>query len=228
MNQIQTFDEYVALSAQTSPVEQIRKIVCQKHCNQAEPKYVALQHLDHGQLGLDTEIGELADVEKKMVYRGHALDRINLLEECGDIYWYLAEIHRAAKVLYPSHAIMLDAEQRSAWATDFKRGVLREVCIAGRRLSGQIDLVLHHGGEYNSAARYEINKMYGAHTYSMPYMIALMNRLIQDHDCTPQKVWQANLVKLRVVRYADGQFSAESSNARDVEAERKALEEILR
>ena len=44
----------------------------------------------HGIVGICTEAGELADVYKKHVFYGRALDAANVREEIGDICWYLA------------------------------------------------------------------------------------------------------------------------------------------
>ena len=43
----------------------------------------------HGAIGLATESGELLDQLKKHVYYGKELDVTNLVEELGDLYWYL-------------------------------------------------------------------------------------------------------------------------------------------
>jgi NTP pyrophosphatase (non-canonical NTP hydrolase) len=49
----------------------------------------------HGAIGLSTEAGELLDACKKMLFYGRPLDRLNVIEELGDIEWYL-ELIRAA------------------------------------------------------------------------------------------------------------------------------------
>jgi NTP pyrophosphatase (non-canonical NTP hydrolase) len=41
-------------------------------------------------LGLTGEAGEVADLIKKTVGHGHALDRDKVLEEVGDVLWYVA------------------------------------------------------------------------------------------------------------------------------------------
>lgn len=48
--------------------------------------------LMHGAIGLTTEAGEFIDALKKHVFYGKELDRVNLSEEMGDIFWYLAII----------------------------------------------------------------------------------------------------------------------------------------
>lgn len=44
----------------------------------------------HSAMGLSTEAGELLDAVKKHVYYGKELDKVNLFEEVGDLFWYLA------------------------------------------------------------------------------------------------------------------------------------------
>lgn len=40
-------------------------------------------------LGLTGESGEVADIIKKYLYHGHALDKTKLKSELGDILWYI-------------------------------------------------------------------------------------------------------------------------------------------
>lgn len=46
--------------------------------------------LFHSALGLAGEAGEFADAVKKSYIYGQTLNRINLLEEIGDVMWYCA------------------------------------------------------------------------------------------------------------------------------------------
>jgi len=52
-----------------------------------------LIRLLHGSMGLVTESGEFMDAIKKHLFYGKPLDKINLIEESGDLFWYLAIIH---------------------------------------------------------------------------------------------------------------------------------------
>jgi len=45
----------------------------------------------HAALGLATEVGEFVDALKKHIFYGAPFDRINAIEELGDILWYVAE-----------------------------------------------------------------------------------------------------------------------------------------
>lgn len=44
----------------------------------------------HGAIGISGEAGELMDAVKKHVLYGKELDRANVLEESGDILWYMS------------------------------------------------------------------------------------------------------------------------------------------
>ena len=51
----------------------------------------------HGALGLCTEVGELQDAIKKMFY-GRNLDKNNIIEELGDIEWYMVGIRSVLEI----------------------------------------------------------------------------------------------------------------------------------
>jgi NTP pyrophosphatase (non-canonical NTP hydrolase) len=54
------------------------------------PEGVNLARLIHAALGACTETGELQDMIKKHIIYGKPFDAVNILEECGDVLWYLA------------------------------------------------------------------------------------------------------------------------------------------
>ena len=49
-------------------------------------------------MGLCGESGETIDIVKKHFFHGHELDRKHLIEEMGDVAWYLAELATALEV----------------------------------------------------------------------------------------------------------------------------------
>ena len=49
-----------------------------------------MKRLLHGGIGLATESGELLDALKKHIFYGKDLDKVNLAEELGDLFWYIA------------------------------------------------------------------------------------------------------------------------------------------
>ena len=54
--------------------------------------------LINGVMGLCGESGEAIDIVKKHLAQGHDLDREHLIQELGDIAWYLAETASALDV----------------------------------------------------------------------------------------------------------------------------------
>ena len=52
----------------------------------------------HGAIGLATEAGEMLDAIKRALFYGAELDRTNLIEELGDLEWYMAVIRDALGV----------------------------------------------------------------------------------------------------------------------------------
>ncbi len=52
----------------------------------------------HGAIGLATEAGEMLDAVKRALFYGADLDRTNLIEELGDLEWYMAVIRDALGV----------------------------------------------------------------------------------------------------------------------------------
>jgi NTP pyrophosphatase (non-canonical NTP hydrolase) len=65
-------NEYQELSKRTMPNKDFRK----DNCNYA--------------LGLVSESGEVGDIIKKYVFHGHSLDRMELMNELGDVLHYLS------------------------------------------------------------------------------------------------------------------------------------------
>ena len=56
------------------------------------------QTLTNGAMGLCGEAGEVSDIVKKHLFQGHALNREKLIEELGDVAWYIAETAYALDV----------------------------------------------------------------------------------------------------------------------------------
>ena len=58
----------------------------------------------HATIGVNTEAGEMIDAVKKSMFYGKELDTVNILEEAGDILWYLA-------ILFDELGTTFEAEQ---------------------------------------------------------------------------------------------------------------------
>jgi len=55
-----------------------------------------LARILHGMIGAATEVGELQDAVKKHLIYAKPLDMVNVMEECGDILWYVSLTLHAA------------------------------------------------------------------------------------------------------------------------------------
>jgi len=58
----------------------------------ANPKLDKEKKLINAALGLGGESGEVQDVIKKHLAQGHALNVEKIVDEAGDVLWYLAEL----------------------------------------------------------------------------------------------------------------------------------------
>ena len=79
-NSTMNFDIYQALAQRTSNTT----------CSTSK--------LVNGVMGLNGESGECIDIVKKAEFQGHNLDTDKLIDELGDVLWYIAEICTALNV----------------------------------------------------------------------------------------------------------------------------------
>jgi NTP pyrophosphatase (non-canonical NTP hydrolase) len=59
-----------------------------------------LQQLIHAHFGMSSETGEIGDALKKHLIYCQPLDVENLVEECGDLLWYISMMLTAADVTF--------------------------------------------------------------------------------------------------------------------------------
>lgn len=79
--QVMTPEEYVKLAKNTD---------VQDYTHVVERISALAPELLHAMLGITSESGEVADQFKRHLIYGKELDRINLMEEIGDLFWYCA------------------------------------------------------------------------------------------------------------------------------------------
>lgn len=53
--------------------------------------FTPLDKVRNGCYGLNGEAGECIDLLKKHEFQGHPFDRAKMIEELGDVLWYIAE-----------------------------------------------------------------------------------------------------------------------------------------
>ncbi len=75
------------------PSEYIKSAICTEPIKYNETLTKGLSpRVEHGVIGLVTESGELMDAVKKAKYYGKEIDTVNIVEEMGDLMWYMAII----------------------------------------------------------------------------------------------------------------------------------------
>lgn len=57
----------------------------------ANPKLTNIEKLRNGCYGLCGEAGECIDILKKHEFQGHELNEEKLIDELGDVLWYIAQ-----------------------------------------------------------------------------------------------------------------------------------------
>ncbi len=62
------------------------------------PKLTKEDVLLNGVMGLCGESGEVIDILKKHLHQGHPLNKEKMVEEIGDVCWYIAELAQALDV----------------------------------------------------------------------------------------------------------------------------------
>lgn len=72
-----------------------------------------------GAFGLAGEAGEVIDLIKKHLFHGHPLDHDKLTRECGDVFWYLACICRAAGIELDEVAAVNIAKLKARYGDEF-------------------------------------------------------------------------------------------------------------
>lgn len=83
----------------------------------------------HATMGLCTESGELTDQLKKHLFYGKELDRVNLIEEAGDLLWYLAILFDELNTSFEEVMSSNNAKLRSRYPNKFtpKRATQRDL-----------------------------------------------------------------------------------------------------
>ena len=98
----------------------------------------------HGAIGICTEGGELLDAYKKNLFYGKPLDKANLLEECGDVLWYLNAVLKSQGFTF-EQAMEVNVKKLQA---RYKKGTFTEEDAINRDLNKETE-VLEEGANVN-------------------------------------------------------------------------------
>lgn len=162
----------------------------------------------HAQIGMLTELGELGDLIKREFAYGKEFDRINLLEEVGDIFWYLVLYCDEKQI----HARKLDDTLLSCAACyqgtpESDEKMLR---LLGATISMMAADELLELDSYDIVARVEASVM-------------LLYAFLVKYDFTVEQCLIANDAKLE--KRTGKAYNREAILNRDTDAERQILEQ---
>ena len=165
----------------------------------------------HGALGVFTEAGELCDALKKATFYGRA-DKVNLVEEIGDCFWYLAILGNAAGFT------MADLVNRAA-----------ELPYENTPKNTLLANLGYHAGQLLLDANRGVYTIAGLEwsdiEHSVRHTMALLVALLALVDVTVEECLALNIAKL-MKRYPT-KFNEEQAVSRDTDAERTLLEKGL-
>lgn len=175
-----------------------------------------MSRIDHAAKGLNTEVAELA--EALFAYEsGKTLDRVNLVEEAGDVYWYSALMIRTLGVTFEEAAGRRD---QNLMAYPGIPSLHHRVLFAQLGLTieqGRIEDLLKKSAVYGKPLnREELIQRMGNILYYLDFLLTVAL------DSSMSEAMERNVAKL-LIRYPV-EFSKDKALNRDLAAERAALE----
>lgn len=186
------WSEYSRLALRT---ESIPHIYYSTHPLQPEGERAT--RLLHAAMGLVTETAELED---------HT-DKVNLIEEIGDCFWYIPIIQEVVRVdLQPILMARLDMGTAANNLRECRRYAAELIDLIGKRH-------IFYGKELDTNKVVEVTKKY---TYYLVRYCASMQVRLED-------AWEANIKKLEK-RYPDLRFNGEHAVNRNVSNELSHIE----
>lgn len=151
----------------------------------------------HATMGILTEFEELLDN-----HQGQE-DKVNIMEEVADIFWYLAIFARQYDIEMP-HQDMMNHMGKD------------ELVIASIKQTLKVLDVLKKKLFYNKPIDHEMVK------FTTNYVIVNMRSYLWQHNIDMKDALERNIEKLKA-RYGD-KFTSEKAINRDIDRERKILE----
>lgn len=183
------WNEYLELSEKTLSRE--------FHCEEKD------ELLLHATMGILTEIEELLDNYILPEKRDVVLDPVNILEEVGDVTWYLAIIGRIYNIEFPPYQSMQKSDPLGLIVTITKNTL---------KLLDMMKKKLYYNKPINDS-------LFIQHTQ---VIMVLIMEYMTYYNINIEDSFDINISKLKK-RYGE-KFTSERAINRDLEAERNILE----
>lgn len=172
---------------------------------------VQIVDLYHGALGVVTEAGELCDGQKKGIFYGK-FDRVNIVEEIGDCFWYLAIMSNAGGV--DLSYLVTQAVQVTAKLPTRMPSLCAKLAYSSGAMFAAADRGMY---QPNGLLWVDLELHAVACTAVLLGMLDMVGVSLDTCLAT-------NIEKLVKIRYKNQGFTAENANVRDTSAERVVLE----
>lgn len=174
-------------------------------------------NLWHGACGMLTELGEVADAYKKHEIYGKPLDKTNVLEELGDLMWYVALYAKYGEYTLTAVPNMGPITEDSAFKLSAEHFLLLNfVPVIGVTYMAASESMLYGQDMDLSFERSEVQEAIGSAICTVEAFAKLLGSTLAE-------VLQMNINKLEK-RYKSGGFTAEEAINRDVQAEKAVLD----
>ena len=173
----------------------------------------------HGVIGCCTEAGELLEAIKPSMFYSGFLDKVNLKEEVGDILWYIGVTLNACQLTFEdimdkNTTLSVNPLQQTP-NTVIYHGVIG-CCIESGNM---LDIV-------KKSLFYSRELPFIDIKYKLISIVWNIRIILEINQWTLEEVMELNIAKLRK-RYPE-QFKDELAENRDLQGERKILEEKLK
>lgn len=174
-------------------------------------------NLWHGACGMLTELGEVADAYKKHEVYGKPFNRTNVLEELGDLMWYLALYAKYGEYTLTAVPNMGPITEDSAFKLSAEHFLLLNfVPVIGVAYMAASESMLYGQDVDLSFEKSEVQEAIGSAICTVEAFAKLLGSTLAE-------VLQMNINKLEK-RYKSGGFTAEEAINRDVQAEKAVLD----
>lgn len=178
--------------------------------------YFELNHdIEHGILGIATETAELLSGSLEYDDTKTEKAKINLIEEVGDIYWYIALLCRTYNITFDH----LDLMFKDTDPIDVK--LFTPVAVAASIISGDITDILKRAHFYTGSGK--------GYEQTLIQQLALLHNILKNYirllDTNIENIFEVNVNKLKS-RYPEGFKTSDAVN-RDLQEEVKAMKDKI-
>lgn len=166
--------------------------------------------IEHAQLGMISEVGEIANLYKRCLAYGRPFDAVNLLEEIGDVIWYLALFCDEKEI---------SMRKLDSWVAQSAS----ESVASGAQASDMAVVRVLSAGLSLAAAQTELGLSEAELLEGLESSVQMLALLLHRHGFTVRQCLLVNDAKL-TARNKGETFNLQATLERDLDNERAVLE----